>query len=146
MEQIEIVPDLYRLAFMPGQFKCPECDFRWSIQTISVATGQIGTTEENRQTPDCPNDGTRMVCVTYREQLEEYALRTREEFDTRDALVAALRGLIHLTDQGHEGASFVISRVDGKGITNGDQDRIDAAFTAAKAAISRVYGREEVER
>lgn len=80
------IPDLYSLAFMPGQFRCPQCDFQWSIQTINVASGQIGTTEENRQTPDCPNDGTRMVNVTYREQLEAYADRLKEELDARDAL------------------------------------------------------------
>lgn len=84
MDQDNSVPDLYELAFMPGQFRCPRCDFRWSIQTLSVVTGRIGTTEEDRQTPDCLNDGTRMVMVTYREQLEEYALRLKEELDHRD--------------------------------------------------------------
>lgn len=139
MGQTESVPDLYRLAFMPGQFRCPKCTFQWSIQTINVARGEIGTTEENRQTPDCPNDGTRMVCVTYREQLEAYALRLHEEFDTRDTLVAALRGLVNLTDQGREGG-MILSRYDGKPITNGDQDVIDRAYIAADAALDRVPG------
>jgi hypothetical protein len=91
MSEMTAAPDLYRLAFMPGQFRCPECDFQWSIQTINVARGEIGTTEENRQTPDCPNDGTRMVMVTYREQLEAYADRLKEELDRRDILLDALR-------------------------------------------------------
>ena len=89
-----VVPDLYELAFMPGQFRCQKCGFQWSIQTIDVAAGRIGTTEENRQTPDCPNDGTRMVNVTYREQLEAYADRLKEEFDKVDALKAAANTLI----------------------------------------------------
>jgi hypothetical protein len=42
---------------------------------------------------DCPNDGTRMVCVTYREQLEAYAERLKEELDRRDELMAALEGI-----------------------------------------------------
>ena len=137
--EIETVPDLYRLAYMPGQFRCPKCDFQWSIQTINVACGEIGTTEQDRQTPDCPNDGTRMVCVTYKEQLEAYAERLKEEFDTRDVLVAALRGLMNLTDQGREGG-MVLSRYDGKPITNGDQDIIDRAYIAADGALSRVPG------
>jgi hypothetical protein len=41
--------------------------------------------------PDCPNDRTRMVMVTYREQLEVYAERLKEEVDLRDALLDALR-------------------------------------------------------
>lgn len=84
-----LVPDLYELAFMPGQFRCPKCGFQWSIRTIDVAAERIGTTEENRETPDCPNDGTRMVHVTYREQLEAYADRLKEEFDKYDALKVA---------------------------------------------------------
>lgn len=144
MSEIEIIPDLYALAFMPGQFRCPECDFRWSIQTLSVATGKIGTTEENRQTPDCPNDGTRMVCVTYREQLEEYALRLKQEFDAKDALVAALRGLMNLTDQGREGG-MILSRYDGNPITNGDQDVIDRAYIAAEAALRQANGTKPLE-
>ena len=91
MSEVEAVPDLYRLAYMPGQFRCPQCAFQWSIQTINVARGEIVTTEADRQTPDCPNDGTRMVLVTYREQLEAYAERLKEEFDRRDVLLDALR-------------------------------------------------------
>src|SRR5271154_7571556 len=90
MSEVEAVPDLYRLAYMPGQFRCPKCDFQWSIQTINVARGEIGTTEEDRQTPDCPNDGTRMVCVTYKEQLEAYSDRLKEELDNVDRLKALL--------------------------------------------------------
>jgi hypothetical protein len=84
------VADLYRLAFMPGQFRCPQCGFHWSIQTINVARGEIGTTEQDRQAPDCLNDGTRMVHVTYREQLEAYAERLKEEFDKFEAHTKAV--------------------------------------------------------
>jgi hypothetical protein len=82
----ESVPDLYRLAFIPGQFRCPQCSFQWSIQTINLERGEIGTTEENRQAPDCLNDGTRMVHVTYQELLECYAGRLKEELDRVDLL------------------------------------------------------------
>lgn len=89
----ENVPDLYRLAFIPGCFRCPQCEFQWSISTISMANGQIGTTEENRQTPDCPNDGTRMVNVTYKEALDSYAERLKSEFDERDLRIAEIERL-----------------------------------------------------
>ena len=135
------VPDLYELAFMPGQFRCPKCGFQWSIQTMCVATGRIGTTEENRQTPDCPNDGTRMVNVTYREQLEAYAKRLKEELDASDraaheterlrAALAELRGLF----SGDPGGEYSIARKDGQFLGLSDQmiignvmERVDAAL------------------
>lgn len=77
----DTVPDLYRLAYMPGEFRCPQCGFQLSKQTISVVQCAIGTTAENRQSEPCPNDGTMMVHVTYREQLEVCAERLKEEFD-----------------------------------------------------------------
>jgi hypothetical protein len=77
----DTVPDLYQLAYMPGCFRCPKCEFMLSKQTLSVAQGMIGTTEENRQSEPCPNDGTMMVHVTYKEQLGAYDARLRAEFD-----------------------------------------------------------------
>lgn len=97
MNNIESVPDLYRLAFMPGCFRCPKCNFQLSKQTMNFASGQIGTTESNRESEPCPNDGTAMVHVTYKEALEGYADRLKEEFERRDTwrklLEAASHGL-----------------------------------------------------
>jgi hypothetical protein len=84
---------------MPGQFRCPKCGFQWSIQTICVASGQVGTTEKDRQTPDCPNDGTRMVNVTYREQLEAYAKRLKEECERADSLQKERDGWKRMCDE-----------------------------------------------
>ena len=69
----DVVPDLYRLAYIPGVFRCPKCDFELCKQTMSVATGNIGTSEANRQSEECPNDGTFMVHVTYQERVAQYA-------------------------------------------------------------------------
>jgi len=86
----DAVPDLYRLAYMPGCFRCPQCDFHYSVQTINVARGEIGTTEENRQSEPCPNDGTMMVHVTYKEQVEACHARLKEEFDKWDTHLASV--------------------------------------------------------
>src|ERR1700690_3301856 len=91
VEEQNAVPDLYELAFMPGQFRCPQCQFQLSKQTISVVHNAIGTTPENRQSEPCPNDGTMMVHVTYKEQVTAYADRLKEEFDRYDALLARLK-------------------------------------------------------
>lgn len=74
----ETVPDLYRLAFIPGVFRCPMCQFVLAVSTISATTGEIGTTEADRQSEPCPNDGTMMVHVAYREQLAAYEKRILE--------------------------------------------------------------------
>lgn len=95
LDEREVVPDLYELAFMPGQFRCPKCGFILSKQTMDATSGRIGLTQSNRETEPCPNDGTMMVCVTYREQVQAYADRLKEEFD-RDLLIAALRALVAL--------------------------------------------------
>jgi hypothetical protein len=84
------VPDLYELAFMPGCFKCPTCGFQLSKQTICAASGNIGITQANKESEPCPNDGSWLEPVTYREQLEAYAARLTEEFDTRDQLQARI--------------------------------------------------------
>lgn len=75
------VPDLYRLAFMPGCFRCPRCDYQLTKSCLNPQTGQVGTREQERESEPCPNDGTMMVHVTYREQLEVYAERLKEEFE-----------------------------------------------------------------
>jgi hypothetical protein len=84
------VPDLYRLAYIPGCWKCEKCGFVLTKQTMNFALGMIGTTPENRQSEQCPNDGEWMKPVTYREQLEVYSERLTEVFNERDKLVAEL--------------------------------------------------------
>jgi hypothetical protein len=71
----ETVPDLYRLAFIPGAFKCPQCGFVLTKTCINADTGEMGTREQERESEPCPNDGTMLVHVTYRERLEEYDQR-----------------------------------------------------------------------
>src|ERR1700735_2415838 len=89
------VPDLYRLAFMPGCFRCPQCGFQLSNQTLCVPTGQIGTKEADRDSEPCPNDGTMMVHVTYKEQLEVYAARLTEEFERFEAHTKAVADFLN---------------------------------------------------
>jgi hypothetical protein len=88
--ETDIVPDLYRLAFMPGCFRCPKCGFVLSKTCINPNLEIIGTREQDRESEPCPNDGTMLVHVTYKEQLEVYADRLKEEFDRIDNLNAEL--------------------------------------------------------
>lgn len=86
----EIVPDLYRLAFMPGCFRCTECGFVLTKARINPNMEAIGTREQDRESEPCPNDGTMLVHVTYREQLEVYAARLKEEFERLDRIRGAI--------------------------------------------------------
>jgi hypothetical protein len=71
----ETVPDLYQLAFIPGAFKCPQCGFVLTKACLNADTGEIGTREQERESEPCPNDGTMLEHITYRERLEEYDQR-----------------------------------------------------------------------
>lgn len=86
----DLVPDLYKLAFMPGAFRCPQCGFRLQKTCLNAETGEAGTREQERESEPCPNDGVMLVHVTYKEQLEDYSDRLKEEFDTIDKLKLAL--------------------------------------------------------
>lgn len=121
------VPDLYRLAFMPGCFRCPKCGFILTTACINSNLEVIGTREQDRESEPCPNDGTLMVHVTYREQLAVYAERLKEEVDRidriRSAIVAVFGGM------GQSSAIWGNSQWD-KGWTAG----IRAALTAFDTA------------
>ena len=78
MSNENTVPDLYRLAFMPGQFRCPKCAFQLSKQTMFVQSGTIGISESDLDSELCPNDDTPMVHVTYKEAWEYYAEEYRK--------------------------------------------------------------------
>jgi hypothetical protein len=85
-----VVPDLYRLAFIPGCFRCPQCGFVLTKACLNPDTGDVGTREQERESEPCPNDGTMLIHVTYREQLEVYDARLREEFARFDAHTKAV--------------------------------------------------------
>jgi hypothetical protein len=90
----EAVPDLYQLAFMPGCFRCKVCGFVLSKVCINPDLEVIGTREEDRESEPCPNDGTPLTHITYREQLEVYAERLKEEFARYEILKTAASALI----------------------------------------------------
>jgi len=78
------------LIYIPGIFKCTECGFVLSKATISASTMQIGLTEKNLEPEPCPNDGTMLVKMTWKENAEELQQRCSEEMAgnaaCRDAL------------------------------------------------------------
>lgn len=61
---------LYNLAFVPNQWFCPKCGFVLTKNAISAQTGEIGHTETCRQSEPCPNDGTWLEQMTWRESCQ----------------------------------------------------------------------------
>ncbi len=78
MNDAETVPDLYRLAFVAGSYRCPKCNFVLSKQTMFMASGTIGISESDLNSEQCPNDGTDMVHVTWQERAIELSDRLSE--------------------------------------------------------------------
>lgn len=53
-------------AFVPGEFKCPQCHFWASMQKIDERSRPIGVADVG-EIPKCPYDNTEMKPVTWRE-------------------------------------------------------------------------------
>ena len=102
MSDIPSPQDLYRLAYVPGSFKCPKCGFTWNKSTLTP--DGIGTSETDRQSEACPNDGEWMEAVTYRDVTQSLQERLMEEIParrkaetTQHALSVALRSCLALS-------------------------------------------------
>jgi hypothetical protein len=66
-------PDDVMDVYVPGRWRCPKCDFQLSSATLFMGSGEIGYTGD--QVMDmigecCPNDGTPMGRVTWREEAD----------------------------------------------------------------------------
>lgn len=99
MSEIPTMSDLYNLAYVPGQFKCMKCGF--VLNKLTITLNGIGTSESNRQSEPCPNDGEFLVAVSYKEVANELTDRAFKLFDQVakqsaliDELANALKELI----------------------------------------------------
>lgn len=65
-------PDVLRDLYVPGVWKCPHCEFQLARTTLNVVTGEASVTKAQiEETEPCPNDGTWMVRVLWRERANE---------------------------------------------------------------------------
>ena len=84
--------DLFRLAFIPGVFRCPTCEFELTKTAVHFKSGRMGTTEKERMGEPCPNDGTKLRMVTYRERVEQFDKAYTEAQQQIADLTATLAG------------------------------------------------------
>jgi hypothetical protein len=66
-------PDDVMDVYVPGRWRCLKCEFQLSSATLFMASGEIGCTRDQVMKMEgecCPNDGTPMVRVTWREEAD----------------------------------------------------------------------------
>jgi hypothetical protein len=88
--------DVQRLAgadqggdiYVPGEFRCPKCGFFLSQFRLRAADGAIGDRDEPGE--HCPNDGSPLWRVTWKQRAEEHFERAVEEMKRANEAVAAL--------------------------------------------------------
>lgn len=57
------------LVYVPGDWVCPECNYRLHSRILHAATGAVGVSKEEAQT--CPNDGFILRRLTWRQDAED---------------------------------------------------------------------------
>lgn len=83
-KQLVLAPDDVLDVYVPGRLRCPKCKFDLTKATLFVQSGQIGASKKEvyQESEPCPNDGTLMDRVTWREEADsnrEYATRLIDE-------------------------------------------------------------------
>ena len=82
-------PDMVEAAFVPGVFRCAKCGFQLIQSNLNATDGMI--TARDAPGDKCPNDGSPMWRVSWR----EYAMEQIEGYDRliseKDAQIAALQ-------------------------------------------------------
>lgn len=114
-------PDDTLDVYVPGVWRCPRCDFQLVRQTMSVASGEIGVTRQQiEESEPCPNDGTPMIRLTWRERA----------LDSEKRLVETMERLMRVTG------------------TESWPRALDAIETARETALARMhpFDRDEVLR
>lgn len=83
-KQLALAPDDVLDVYVPGRLRCPKCKFELTVATLFLQSGEIGASKKEvyQQSEPCPNDGTLMDRVTWREEADsnrEYATRLIDE-------------------------------------------------------------------
>lgn len=55
--------------YVPGEWHCPMCSFRLHSRVLYAQTGDVGV--NRKQAEPCPNDGTEMQPLTWKQDAEE---------------------------------------------------------------------------
>lgn len=75
-------------VYVPGQWRCPKCNFRLAQAVMRASDGAVGLRDDPGER--CPNDGSPLWRVTEREAGNELAERAQEYFERANAAEAKL--------------------------------------------------------
>ena len=93
-----MTPDKNLEHCVPGRWRCPKCNFSLSVQSLNLGDGTVTMSDKPGEV--CPNDGSPMWRVSYREAYEELCETANSE---RFAAICVLERLVEA-----EGASVTI--------------------------------------
>lgn len=73
MDNSSLPPDDILDLYVPGRLRCPKCAFQLTRATLFAQTGEVGMTKAEVfiESEPCPNDGTPMVRVLWREEADD---------------------------------------------------------------------------
>lgn len=85
-------PDDTLDIYVPGVWRCPQCEFQLVRSTLFVASGEVGVSRKDIEEPEpCPNDGALMVRLTWRERA----------LDGEKRLIDTMERLMRVTNTEH---------------------------------------------
>lgn len=86
--QQAVLDRLMALVYVPGRWTCPKCGYVVNKAVLSMADGEVYASKEDGG--PCPNDGTPLERVTWREDAASLSRRGDSQLDERDRLRALL--------------------------------------------------------
>lgn len=155
-------PDDRDNIYAPGEWRCPKCNFALSKLTIFTRSGDVGVSERDAiDAEPCPNDGTAMVRVRWRERAaDNYNAYVQLVDDIckatgTDSLPAALRAATNSCSSQTPASSPQSGSVEQQTVaelrrrviaSNGQRAHVDALLAAVRADKDKTDGADIEER
>lgn len=99
MAQIaEAIEPLEKKVYVPGQWRCPKCEFRLTQSNLYAATGTVGPRDQPGD--KCPNCDTPLWRVSAMDDRNEAYKCANDTFDQLEKLNTAAQSLINGIDTG----------------------------------------------
>lgn len=127
----EAIEALEKKVYIPGQWRCPKCEFRLTQSNLYAATGTVGPRDEPGD--KCPNCNSPLWRVSAMEDRNEAYKCANNTFDRLEKLSTAAQSLINGLDTG----LVTIDTVADETLTNTMRDLRDAL---RKPPISGTFG------
>lgn len=95
------ISELERIVYIPGVWRCPKCNFVLNQMVMSASTGTVSANDEPGT--KCPNDGSPMWRVTWKDDAEDMASRLEARMSLKD-----IKGVFRPTAFQDEGLTEIL--------------------------------------